>query len=132
MLSRKKALALVAVVGLTVVLTPVAAHAGTVKVNAAKAEYAHDSSQFCGVAVDDYFEYEINVYCFGSGSTWFKTKVPGVSGKVTSVQVNGQGDCSGKRVTWTRSAKKWSTLLVTTKNTGDFDCYYKSVVVRFS
>lgn len=119
------------VAALTVVMTASAAHAATITVNAARNEYAHNSTRYCGVIVDDYFEYNVNVYCFGSGTAWFKVKVPGVRGKILSVNATGRGDCSGKHLSFRRSKSTPTTVLVTISHSGDFDCTYRSVSVDY-
>jgi hypothetical protein len=47
--------------------------------------------EFCNVAVDDFDDMEVNVYCFADGRTWFKVRVPDVTGRITRLTVARRG-----------------------------------------
>lgn len=119
---------LVMVLGLVVVAIP--ASAATVKVNAAENVTRWDhKGEFCDVQVDDYLDMEVTVYCFSTGRTWFKVRVPGVTGRVTKVGAGRDGDCSGAHITY---SKRGSVVSVKIVNVGEFECTYKNVSVRFN
>ncbi|HET7236349.1 MAG TPA: hypothetical protein VFK59_07945 [Actinomycetota bacterium] len=89
-----------------------------------------DPGEYCGVFVDDYDDNEIEAYCLDeNGHTWVKVRVPGVDGAVTSVKVTRRGDCSGVDIGY---RKRGDVVTVKIDERGEFDCYYKRVVVRFS
>jgi hypothetical protein len=104
------------------------AFAETESVNAAENVTRYDShGDACGVIVDDYLDNEVNAYCFLSGNTWFKVRVPGVDGQVRSVRVARRGDCSGTDVSFT---KRGDVVTVKVVSRGEFDCYFTRVSVR--
>jgi hypothetical protein len=112
----------------TVMILALPAWAETESVLAAEHVSRYDSGGgACGVIVDDYLEMEVNAYCFGGGHTWVKVRVPGVDGNVTRVSVQRRGDCSDLSVTY---RKNGDNVTVKIAESGDFDCYYKRVIVR--
>ena len=115
------------VLGLVSIATP--AQAASVKVNAADNAVAWDSTDLCSVNVDDTYDHEVNLWCIDHGTAWVRVKVPGVRGHVTRVLANGDGDCSGKSLTYT---KVRTVVRVTIEHSGDFDCVYTNVTVRYS
>lgn len=105
------------------------AWAGRARVLAGDAAIAWDSGDLCGVFAHDYGDHDVELYCVSSGSAWVKIRVPGVQGAVTRVVANGDGDCSGKSVTY---VKRGTVVKVKIRHTGDFDCTYTAIVVRYS
>ena len=105
------------------------AHAAQVSVLASENVSRYDSTDLCGVFIDDYDDNEVNAVCFGEGRTWVKVRVPGVDGDVNLVKVTRRGDCSGIAITY---SKRGDVVTVKITETGEFDCYYKRVTVRFS
>lgn len=98
------------------------------RVNAAENVTRYESiGEFCDVFVDDFSDFEVNVYCFDTGRTWFKVRVPGVTGRVTRVIARGTGDCSGKRLSF---RKRGDVAIVKVTNVGEFDCSYSTIIVR--
>jgi len=69
----------------------------------------------------------VNVYCFADGRTWFKVRVPDVTGRITRLIARGRGDCSGKHVT---ARKRGDVATVKITNVGEFDRYYSTIIVR--
>jgi hypothetical protein len=120
---------LVVVLTLVVVIsTATVALAARVRVNAADNAVRWDSTEFCDVIVDDYFDHTVELYCFGEGRAYVIVRVPGVRGRVTRVIAQGEGDCSGKEITW---RKRDSVVRVKILHRGDFDCTYTDVIVRY-
>lgn len=115
---------IVAVIG----LTAIPAQAARVRVNAADNAVRWDSTESCDVFVDDVFAHTVNLWCFVEGRAWVVVRVPGIKGKVTRVIANGEGDCSGKRVTY---RKRGDVVRVKILHRGDFDCTYGDIVVRY-
>lgn len=103
--------------------------AGRAIVNAARNIVSYDSAPTCAVLVDDYSAYEVEVFCFGSGSTWFTVKLTGVGFGPLTARTFSTGDCTGKSLTVKR--RPGGVAIVKVRNTGDFDCTYKSVSVRW-
>jgi hypothetical protein len=81
------------------------------------------------VYVDHIYTHTVDLWCVDHGTAWVKVKVPGVDGHVTRVSANGDGDCSGRQITFT---KRGNVVKVKITHTGDFNCTYTWVVVRYS
>lgn len=127
---RRLVIAIAAVLPL-VLATP--ASADSVRVNAAEniSTWGTRGDDYggCAVRIDTFDDRDVRAFCWENGGTWFKVRVPGVDGDVTRVQAAETGDCSGQRITW---KKPNSTAIVRIANTGEFDCRYTTVVVRYS
>jgi hypothetical protein len=105
------------------------AFAAQVRVNAGdNARRSGDRGPLCMVEIDDYYAHQVHVYCINSGRTWFTVRVDGVDGHPRRISVRQTGDCAGRRVTHRQSGE---TVLVKIENSGDFNCYYHAVTVRF-
>lgn len=123
----RRSLIAAAALGLLAIATP--AWAASAKVNAGDDAIAWGSTELCRVYVDYIYEHKVNLWCADHGTAWVKVRVPGVDGHVTRVKANGDGDCSGKQITFT---KRGNVVKVKITHTGVFDCTYTSVVVRYS
>jgi hypothetical protein len=120
---------LAAILTLVVIIsTATAALAARVRVNAADNAVRWDSTDLCDVVVDDYLDHTVNLYCFGEGRAYVVVRVPGVRGRVTRVIARGEGDCSGKEITY---RKRGDVVRVKILHRGDFDCTYADVIVRY-
>lgn len=63
------------------------------------------------------------------GTKWFTVRVKDVGSGPLKAKAFGTGDCTGKTATVKR--KPGGVAIVKVRNTGEFDCAYKSVAVRW-
>jgi hypothetical protein len=125
---RRVIVAVGAVVFLAISASP--AVAARAAVNAAENATRWDSTEGCGILVDDFAEMEVNLFCFVDGRAWVKVKVPDVAGRVTAVKARGTGDCSGKTITYRQRGNVVNVKITHDADADQFDCYYSTVVVR--
>ena len=118
---------LVAIVALTLLLLATPAWADSVRVSAAENLTRSGSRGSCQVhrTVAD----EVVAFCLSPGRTWFKVRVPGVTGTITRLQAAETGDCSGQRLA---AVQRDGSALVKVTNVGEFRCTYTTIVVRFA
>jgi hypothetical protein len=128
----RKFLAVGLAVGLTLALAGPAS-AGKVSVNAARNIVRYDASDLAYVIVDDYADYEVETYGATIGNAvgwaWFTVRVEGVGSGPLSAKAFGTGDCTGRTISVKRRAG--GVAIVKVRHSGDFDCTYKSVTVRW-
>lgn len=110
------------------------AFAGRLSVNAARNVLRYDSTELAYVSVDDYSDYDIEMFgvSFAGEPTttaWFTVRVRSVGSGPLTAKAFGTGDCTGKLVTVKR--KSGGVAIVRVRHTGDFDCTYRSVTVRW-
>lgn len=108
------------------------AWAGRVSVNAARNVVRYNSTEFAYVSVDEYAG-EITMIGAALGQApsvaWFTVRVSGVGAGALTATAFGTGDCTGKTVSVKRKAG--DVAIVRVSHTGDFNCTYKSVTVRW-